>query len=67
MTIVADASVALRCCFQPHKSDLAEELLRSDRHLVAPGRWVKANVRRDQDCGEAEGTGRLATRLTAHL
>jgi predicted nucleic acid-binding protein len=36
MTIVVDASVALRWCFQLHKSDRAEELLRSDRHLIAP-------------------------------
>jgi len=31
-----DASVALRWCFQLHKSDRAEELLRSDHHLIAP-------------------------------
>lgn len=36
MTIVVDASVALRWCFQLNKSDRAEELLRSDHHLVAP-------------------------------
>jgi len=36
VTIVVDASVALRWCFQLHKSDRAEELLRSDRHLIAP-------------------------------
>ena len=32
MTIVVDASVALRWCFQLQ----AEELLRSDHHLIAP-------------------------------
>ncbi len=36
MTIVVDASVALRWCFQLNKSDRAEELLRSDHHLIAP-------------------------------
>jgi predicted nucleic acid-binding protein len=36
MTIVVDASVALRWCFQLAKSDRAEELLRSDRHFIAP-------------------------------
>jgi len=36
MTIVVDASVALRWCFQLTKSDRAEELLRSDHHLIAP-------------------------------
>ena len=36
MTIVVDASVALRWCFQPNGSDRAEELLRSDDHLIAP-------------------------------
>ena len=36
MTIVVNASVALRWCFQLDKSDRAEELLRSDRHLIAP-------------------------------
>jgi predicted nucleic acid-binding protein len=36
MTIVVDASVALRWCFQLNGSDRAEELLRSDHHLIAP-------------------------------
>jgi predicted nucleic acid-binding protein len=36
MTIVVDASVALRWCFQLNKSDRAEKLLRSDHHLIAP-------------------------------
>ena len=36
MTIVVDASVALRWCFQLNKSDRAEELLRSNQHLIAP-------------------------------
>jgi predicted nucleic acid-binding protein len=36
MTIVVDASVALRWCFQLNKSDRAEELLRSGHHLIAP-------------------------------
>ena len=36
MTIVVDASVALRWCFQLNGSDRAEELLRSDDHLIAP-------------------------------
>ena len=36
MTIVVDASVALRWCFQLDGSDRAEELLRSDDHLIAP-------------------------------
>ena len=36
MTIVGDASVALLWCFQLNKSDRAEELLRSDHHLIAP-------------------------------
>jgi predicted nucleic acid-binding protein len=36
MTIVVDASVALRWCFQLAKSDRAEELLRSDHHFIAP-------------------------------
>jgi predicted nucleic acid-binding protein len=36
MTIVVDASVALRWCFQLNGSDRAEELLRSDDQLVAP-------------------------------
>src|SRR5450756_44409 len=36
MTIVVDASVALRWCFQLTGSDRAEELLRSDDHLIAP-------------------------------
>jgi predicted nucleic acid-binding protein len=36
MTIVVDASVALRWCFQLNGSDRAEELLRSDNHLIAP-------------------------------
>ena len=36
MTIVVDASVALRWCFQLNKSDRAEELLRSNHHLIAP-------------------------------
>jgi predicted nucleic acid-binding protein len=36
MTIVVDASVALRWCFQLNGSDRAEDLLRSDDHLIAP-------------------------------
>ena len=36
MTIVVDASVALRWCFELNGSDRAEELLRSDDHLIAP-------------------------------
>jgi predicted nucleic acid-binding protein len=36
MTIVVDASVALRWCFQLNQSDRAEELLRSGHHLIAP-------------------------------
>ena len=36
MTIVVDASVALRWCLQLNKSDRAEELLRSGHHLIAP-------------------------------
>jgi predicted nucleic acid-binding protein len=36
MTIVVDASIALRWCFQLNGSDRAEELLRSDDHLIAP-------------------------------
>jgi predicted nucleic acid-binding protein len=36
VTIVVDASVALRWCFQLNGSDRAEELLRSDDHLIAP-------------------------------
>jgi len=36
MTIVVHASVALRWCFQLNGSDRAEELLRSNDHLIAP-------------------------------
>jgi len=36
VTIVVDASVALRWCFELNGSDRAEELLRSDDHLIAP-------------------------------
>jgi predicted nucleic acid-binding protein len=36
VTIVVDAGVALRWCFQLNKSDRAEELLRSGHHLIAP-------------------------------
>jgi predicted nucleic acid-binding protein len=36
MTIVVDASIALRWCFQLNGSDRAEELLRSHDHLIAP-------------------------------
>jgi predicted nucleic acid-binding protein len=36
MTIVVDASVALRWCFPLNGSDRAEGLLRSDDHLIAP-------------------------------
>src|SRR5262245_49980187 len=36
MTVVVDASVALRWCFQLSGSDRAEELLRSGDHLIAP-------------------------------
>ena len=36
MTIVVDASVALRWCFQLNGSDRAEDLLRSDDHFIAP-------------------------------
>ena len=36
MTIVVDASVALRWCFPLKGSDRAEQLLRSDDHLIAP-------------------------------
>ena len=36
MTIVVDASVVLRWCFQLSGSDRAEELLRSDDRLIAP-------------------------------
>jgi predicted nucleic acid-binding protein len=36
MTIVVDASVALRWCFQLNGSDRAEDLLRSDDRLIAP-------------------------------
>ena len=36
MTIVVDASVALRWCFELTGSDRAEDLLRSDDHLIAP-------------------------------
>jgi predicted nucleic acid-binding protein len=36
MTIVVDASIALRWCFQLNGSDRAEELLRSDDYLIAP-------------------------------
>jgi predicted nucleic acid-binding protein len=36
VTTVVDASVALRWCFQLKGSDRAEELLRSNDHLIAP-------------------------------
>ncbi len=36
MTIVVDASVALRWCFPLNDSERAEELLRSDGRLIAP-------------------------------
>ena len=36
MTTVVDASVALRWCFELNGSDRAEELLRSNDHLIAP-------------------------------
>jgi predicted nucleic acid-binding protein len=36
MTIVVDASVALRWCFHLNGSGRAEDLLRSDDHLIAP-------------------------------
>jgi predicted nucleic acid-binding protein len=36
MTMVVDASVALRWCFQLNGSDRAEHLLRSDDHFIAP-------------------------------
>jgi predicted nucleic acid-binding protein len=36
MTTVVDASVALRWCFQLNGSDRAEQLLRSDDHIIAP-------------------------------
>ena len=36
MTVVVDASVALRWCFRLNGSDRAEELLRSGDHLIAP-------------------------------
>jgi predicted nucleic acid-binding protein len=36
MTVVVDASVALRWCFRLNGSDRAEELLRSEDHLIAP-------------------------------
>ena len=36
MTTVVDASVALRWCFQLNGLARAEELLRSDDHLIAP-------------------------------
>ena len=36
MTIVVDASVALRWCFPLNDSQRAEELLRSDGRLIAP-------------------------------
>ena len=36
MTIVVDASVALRWCFQLDGSDRAEELLRTNDPLIAP-------------------------------
>jgi predicted nucleic acid-binding protein len=36
MTIVVDASVALRWCFPLPGSDRAEQLLRSDDHVIAP-------------------------------
>ena len=36
MTIVVDANVVLRWCFQLAGSDRAEELLRSDDRLIAP-------------------------------
>ena len=36
MTIVVDASVALRWCFQLNGSDRAEKLLRSADRLIAP-------------------------------
>jgi predicted nucleic acid-binding protein len=36
VTTVVDASVALRWCFQLNGSDRAEELLRSNDHLIAP-------------------------------
>src|SRR5271170_7327562 len=36
MTIVVDASVALRWCFRLSGSDRAEELLRTNDHLIAP-------------------------------
>ncbi len=36
MTVVVDASVALRWCFQLSGSDRAEQLLRSDDRLIAP-------------------------------
>jgi predicted nucleic acid-binding protein len=36
MTIVVDASVALRWCFPLPGSDRAEQLLRSDDHVMAP-------------------------------
>ena len=36
MTIVVDASVTLRWCFQLNGSDRAEELMRSHDRLIAP-------------------------------
>jgi predicted nucleic acid-binding protein len=36
VTTVVDAGVALRWCFQLNGSDRAEELLRSNDHLIAP-------------------------------
>jgi predicted nucleic acid-binding protein len=36
VTTVVDASVAFRWCFQLNGSDRAEELLRSNDHLIAP-------------------------------
>ena len=44
MTIVVDASVALRWCFQLNESDRAEELLRSDDHLIAPDLVITVEI-----------------------
>jgi predicted nucleic acid-binding protein len=36
MTVVVDASIALRWCFRLNGSDRAEDVLRADDHLIAP-------------------------------
>ena len=47
MTIVVDASAAPRWCFQLNGSDRAEELLRSDHHLIAPDLVIAEITKQD--------------------